>query len=200
MKFTESCFGCSSRRLVTLLTLLLATAYSSYSYATDRPDRNPWGVVIGYGASHPGWGDTEERVETIDLALRYETMPEKARGRLWYKSRRSIVIEAPIHLVGGPYDSFMLGLSFLSRWTFQKRGDVKPYLLVGGGPLFSNANIEGMSSDINGSYQAGAGLEFTINRRQYFVDIRYHHISNGSISKPNVPLNSSKILFGMTLH
>lgn len=198
----EKYFGrtaCSNQLLATLLITLLGVSCSSYSYGADRPDRSPFGVVIGYGASHPGWGGTQERVETIDLALRYESPPEKVKGRRWYKNRHSLVIETPLNVVRGPYDSFMLGVSFLSRWTLERK-NIKPYFLVGGGPVYSNANIKGMSSKINGSYQAGVGLEFTINRRRYFVDIRFHHISNGSIREPNVPLNSSKILFGLELH
>ncbi len=92
----------------------------------------------------------------------------------------------------------MLGISFLSRWTFDRNG-IKSYLLVGGGPVYSKASIKGMSAKINGSYQAGAGLEFVVNHRRYFIDVRYHHISNGGVREPNIPLNSSKILFGVEL-
>ena len=173
--------------------------FSSYTYALESSEESSLGVIVGYGASHPGWGDTVEKIETIDYALRYESAPEKMKGRDWYKNRRTFIIEVPLHTVRHPYGSFMLGVSFLSRWTFERK-NIKPYLLVGGGPVYSNANIKGMSSKINGSYQAGAGLEFAVNRRRYFIDIRYHHVSNGSIREPNIPLNSSKILFGMVIH
>ncbi len=181
---------------ILFLVALLVFFFSPCSYAKERNDDSSFGAVIGYGASHPGWGATTEKIETIDIAFRYESSAERPRGLHWYKSRRSFVIEIPLHIVGSSYSSFMLGASFLSRWTFEGK-IIKPYLLAGGGPVYSFANIRGMSSKINGSYQVGAGLEFIINSRRYFADIRYHHISNGSIREPNIPLNSSKILFGM---
>jgi len=186
------------RFLFALLAILPAVFFLSSSHGADRPDSSSFGVIIGSGSSHPGWGDTAERVRTIDLAFRYESSPERVKGLQWYKNHHSYVIEVPLHVVRKPYSSFMFGASFLSRWTFDKNG-VKPYLLVGGGPVYSMANIRGMGAKINGSYQAGAGLEFTINDRRYFIDIRYHHISNGGIKESNVPLNSSKILFGVEL-
>lgn len=186
-------------RVRVIFPIILLGLVSSFSCAAKKVGESSVGVVAGYGISHPSWGDTAEKVETIDVALRYESTPEKVKGLQWYKNRRSFIIEIPLHVVRAPYDSYMLGISFLSRLVFEGK-KIKPYLLTGGGPVYSNANIEGMGSKINGSYQAGAGLEFTINRRRYFVEIRYHHISNGSIRKPNIPLNSSKILFGMDVY
>lgn len=186
------------QQLLALIVALLVVFYPAYSYGTDRPGSSSLGVIIGSGSSHPGWGDTSERVKTIDFAFRYESLPERVKGLRWYKNRRSFVLEVPLHVVRSPYDSFMFGVSFLSRWTFDRDG-IKPYVLVGGGPVYSIATIRGMGAKINGSYQAGAGLEFTIDRRRYFVDVRYHHISNGGVREPNIPLNSSKILFGIEL-
>ncbi len=185
-------------RLSAFFGTLLVIFYPVFSYGKDRLDSGSLGVIIGFGSSHPGWGDTSASIETIDFAFRYESLPERAKGLRWYRSRRSFVLEAPLHVVRSPHDSFMLGVSFLSRWTFGG-GGMKPYWLVGGGPVYSAATIRGMGAKINGSYQAGAGMEFTIDRRRYFVDVRYHHVSNGGIREPNMPLNSSKILFGIEL-
>lgn len=178
------------------LAALLIIFFSPDSHSTDSAGSASYGVGLGYGASRPGWGATTEKVETVDLVFRYESLPEGIKGYGWYKNQRSFLIEVPLHAVRSSYDSFMLGISFLSRWTFE-RNNMKPYVLVGGGPVYSIANVKGMSSNMNGSYQAGIGLEFTINSRRYFTDIRYHHISNGGTKEPNVPLNSSKILFGI---
>ena len=180
-----------------LFTLLLATSFCSHSHGTNLADGNSLGLVLGYGTSHPGWGDTTERVETLDFAFRYENPSKKIGGRSWYRYRHSFTLETPLHLIIPSRGSFMFGISFLSRWAFQERDNMKPYLLIGGGPVYSFANIEGMSSKINGSYQGGMGLEFSVGGRQCFLDIRFHHVSNGGVRKPNVPLNSSKILFAI---
>lgn len=156
-----------------------------------------WGIVGGYGTSHPGWGDTDERVKTIDIAFRYEIASKAATGHSWYRNRHSVDIEFPVHFVRTPEHSYMTGVNFLSRWTFRMGGLLMPYLLLGGGPLYSNADIPDMSSKINGSYQAGIGFQFNAQKRQYTLDVRYHHISNGGLKKPNMPLNSSKILLGV---
>lgn len=171
---------------------------SSLSLATEDIATN-WQLLIGQGESHPGWGDTRERVETRDLILRQERPEQRVRGEGWYRNRRSIQIELPLHLLTRPNEAPMFGVYFNSCWTFLAGNTTQPYLLVGGGPLYSNAQIPGTSSKLKGSYQAGAGLKFNLNDLQLALEYRYHHVSNGGIEEPNDPLNSSKLLLGIRL-
>lgn len=163
------------------------------------PKDNSWQLLIGYGESHPGWGDTRERVETRDLILRQERPQSVTRGKGWYLNRRSLQIELPLHLLKEPREPAMFGIYFTSCWTFLAHPRLQPYLLAGGGPLYTRAEIPGTSSRLKGSYQAGLGLKINLDAAALNLEYRFHHVSNGGIKEPNDPLNSGKLLMGFQL-
>jgi hypothetical protein len=56
-----------------------------------------------------------------------------------------------------------------------------------------------MGADWNGNYQFAMGVDHRLaNGHTVNFEVRYHHISNAGSESPNVPLNSYKILVGMT--
>jgi lipid A 3-O-deacylase len=163
------------------------------------PPKHPWRLLLGYGESHPGWGNTRERVETRDLILRQERPQNRTRGEGWYLNRRSLQIEFPLHLLQRPDEPPMFGVYFNSCWTFLADPQFQPYLLVGGGGLYTRAEIPGTSSKLKGSYQAGIGLKIELESTSFNLEYRFHHVSNGGIKEPNDPLNSGKLLMGFRL-
>jgi lipid A 3-O-deacylase len=165
----------------------------------QEPPHNSWELLIGYGESHPGWGDTRERVETRDLILRQVRPQSFTRGEGWYRNRRSLLIELPVHFLKEPQEPPMFGITFNACWTFLAHTRYQPYVLVGGGPLYTQAEIPGTSSRLKGSYQAGAGLKIDLASAIVRMEYRFHHVSNGGIKDPNDPLNSGKLLVGFQL-
>ncbi|MBM9604269.1 acyloxyacyl hydrolase [Desulfopila inferna] len=187
--------------LIVLICLFQAMLLSYPQKATAREaensDTDRWAILTGYGSSHPGWGETETRVETIDLALRRKIVIFEDMGKSWYSGSHSLLIELPLHFLLD-YDTPMAGLNFLANYTFSACA-LHPYVFAGGGPVYVDADIPGMGSDWNGNYQIGFGVQLPMkNDHTFFVEARYHHISNGGIEEPNVPLNSAKFLVGMT--
>jgi hypothetical protein len=163
------------------------------------PTDNHWELLFGYGESHPGWGDTRERVETRDIVLRQVRPQSSTRGEGWYRNRRSLTIEIPLHLLRTPQEPPMFGVYFNSSWSFLAHPFYQPYLFVGGGPIYTEAEIPGTSSKLKGSYQAGAGLKINLEAAALNLEYRFHHISNGGIDDPNDPLNSGKFMLGFQL-
>lgn len=158
-----------------------------------------WHLLVGAGSSHPGWGKTKERVEMRDLIVRHERPQNRLRGSGWYRNRRAIQVEFPLHYLPDYPGSPMMGVVINSKWSFVANNSVTPYLFAGGGGLYTEADIPGTSSELKGVYQAGAGVQLDRGRLQYSFEIRYHHLSNGGVSEPNDPLNSSRLLFGINL-
>jgi len=161
-------------------------------------------LLFGYGASHPGWGDTTERVQTLDVIFRHVcTVKVKEEGRL--RGAHEFWIEAPVSILlsdsdrNDSHDLGLIGLNFLFAWVFPETKIGNPYILAGGGPVYVLADIEGVGSDLCGSFQLGGGLRFTVKNRPVNLELRYHHISNLGMEEPNVPLNSTKIYIGFTL-
>ena len=156
-----------------------------------------WAMLAGYGQSIPGWGDTTERVETIDLVPRYSHRALVELGSGWYAGDYRTLIELPVHVVASPDESAMVGVNFLGSYTFTANPSWRPYLFGGGGPVYSFADIPGMGADWNGNYQFGVGAELPLEQtRSLLFELRYHHISNAGTEDPNVPLNSIKFLIG----
>lgn len=161
--------------------------------------KDSWWVLGGYGQSMPGWGETTERVETIDIIPRYNHRIFDNIGSGWLKGFHSIFIELPVHLVVSPDTSAMIGINFLANYSFTANGTWLPYIFGGGGPVYSFADIPGMGADLNGNYQGGFGIEYALNQQQRLIyEVRYQHISNGGSDDPNVPLNSIKFLIGIS--
>ena len=186
---------------ILLVVFFACTFYRIDSAKADIIDtsKDSLGLIGGYGQSIPGWGQTTERVETIDIVPRYNHLILDNIGSDWYQGYNSILLETPVHIVASPDVSTMIGLNFLACYTFTTHEHWQPYLFGGGGPLYSFANIPGMSADWNGNYQFGVGVQYDLaSANSILFEFRYHHISNGGSKAPNAPLNSCKFFIGIT--
>ncbi|MFT5699133.1 MAG: lipid A 3-O-deacylase [Desulforhopalus sp.] len=161
--------------------------------------KDNWALIGGYGQSFPGWGETTQRVETIDFIPRYNHRIFDNIGSGWYRGFHSIFLELPVSIVVSPDDSSMVGANFLAAYTFTADLQWQPYLFGGGGPVYSFADVPGMGAELNGNYQFGIGMKYPWDQiHQLLFEVRYHHISNAGSEAPNDPLNSAKFLIGLT--
>jgi lipid A 3-O-deacylase len=196
--FAIRCRRLSSPLFLLSLWGLLHITPASVAYGWDT-SQDTWALLGGYGQSLPGWGRTTERVQTIDFTPRYNHMTIDGLGSGWYQGFHSTLIELPVHVVTSPDVSTMVGFNFLACYTFTSHERWKPYIFGGGGPVYSFANIPGMGARWNGNYQFAIGLEHPYNPSQsLLLEVRYHHISNAGTEDPNDPLNSIKLLVGVT--
>jgi len=188
-----------SLSLVIFLVFYSCSHTSAAETASNETSNDSWGFLTGYGQSFPGWGQTTQRVETIDLVPRYNHHVFENLGSGWYRGFHSTLVELPVHLVVNPDTSSMIGINFLACYTFTAPEQVRPYLFGGGGPVYNFADIPGMGADLNGNYQFGIGMQYPWQQRHDLLfEIRYHHISNAGTKSPNEPLNSCKVLVGLT--
>jgi opacity protein-like surface antigen len=178
-----------------ITTIFVLIALSMNSYAEESNEN--WKILVGSGQSHVGWGGTKETVKTYDFIFQRETIKSSAENS---KYRKSFLFEVPIHIVRAPYSSYMTGINVYHKWQITSNDKLQPYALIGGGGLYTNAEIPGTSSRIRGTYGAGLGLQLNINKDlKYSIETRFHHVSNGSIKSPNDPLNSHKVLIGFDI-
>ena len=185
--------------LVFLLTSQVVLRTDSADAALIDTSKDTWAALGGYGQSFPGWGQTTQRVETIDLVPRYNHVIFDDIGSGWYRGFHSILVEVPVHFVVSPDTSSMIGMNFLACYTFTADQTIHPYLFGGGGPVYSFADVPGMGAELNGNYQFGIGMEYAMDKSyNLLLEMRYHHISNGGSEEPNDPLNSCKLLVGVT--
>lgn len=193
----------SARIILTVLILLLITL-SVYAAENDTVTSAPreFAFLGGYGITHRGYGATRTQVQTFDMILRYGHFlsNEVGKGR-WYQGRHEIILELPYHLAVDHEGRSMVGGNILGSWKFTGAGQFTPYLFWGGGVLYVDIGLPTMGSKLNGTYQAGGGIQHFINKNLAFIgEYRYHHISNLNTTEPNEPLNSSKFLIGFSFY
>lgn len=155
-------------------------------------------VFAGAGFSKDGWGNTNQQVETLDLVFRQDRPQQRIRGKGRWLNRKSVYVEVPFSWIYTPDRAPFVAFTMNVAWKFISHPYRQPYLFIGGGPGYTQAEIPGTSSYIKGIYQLGGGIEFKSQSdpRSLFVELRYHHMSNGGLEEPNDSVNSLKLLFG----
>ena len=186
---------------LSLILLVSSAAAQEIHHNAVLSSQYHWTLLGGYGVSHKGFGDTETRVESTDLILQYGYLIREERGRSWYKWRHELLVELPFYYVQHPESAIMTGVNFLASWNFTASDKIVPYVSAGGGLVYTNLDIPGLGRELNGNYQGGIGLHYFI-KKKVSIDLNYrlHHISNASTADPNEPLNSSKILCGISFY
>jgi len=185
-------------RLICLILLFTVVTINVAFADADNTD-DSWMMLSGYSTTHPGLGKTREHVETVDTILRYKRKL-KDTGRDWYRGRHDFLIELPVSYIINSDDGQIFGLNLLSSWTLKISQRYMPYFFVGGGPVYTEANIPGVGANLCGNYQTGLGLNYKTKKgRSFVLEYRFHHISNAGMKQPNVPLNSSKVLIGISV-
>ncbi len=201
VKLSQNVRHCRCVRAIVLLILFLCAPLMVASAEAGNFDtsKDNWAIISGYGQSIPDWGQTTQRVETIELIPRYNHHIFDNLGSGWYHGFHSIMVELPVSLIVSPEVSSMVGMNFLASYTFTSGREWQPYLFLGGGPVYSFADISGMGAKMNGNYQFGVGIKFDWDTtHQLLFELRHHHVSNAGTRRPNEPLNSVKVLIGFT--
>ncbi|NTV50573.1 MAG: acyloxyacyl hydrolase [Geobacteraceae bacterium] len=162
--------------------------------------KGEYGGLTGYGITHKYFGATRTQVQTWDAILRFGRFLSDDVGKgSWYQGRHELLMELPYHMAVDHGGRSMVGGYLSGSWKFTSLENAAPYVFAGGGPLYVDLGLPTMGTKLCYSYQAGTGLQYFIDRKTALnVEYRYHHISNAGTAEPNEPLNSSKILFGMS--
>ena len=191
-------------RIFFILAILILS-FPFVTFAQEKKEisfanaKNHWTFLGGYGATHPGFGDTRTKVETVDFVLQYGYFLSEETGKSWYRGRHEMLIEIPVRTVVNPETALITGINFLACWNFTASERIKPYVFAGGGPVYTNLDISGLGSEFNGNYQAGLGFNYFIRENTSInLNYRLHHISNAGTAELNEPLNSSIILLGIS--
>ena len=188
--------------MFTILLITLAFPFLSAAENTASTAKGEFGVLTGYGISHIGFGATRHQVQTWDVIPRAGFFLSDEIGKeSWYQGRHEVVLELPYHMAVDRGGRSMVGGYALGHWRFTSMDKVVPYIFAGGGPLYVDLGLPTMGTKLNFSYQGGTGVQYAIDKnRALNLEYRYHHISNAGTASPNEPINSSKILVGISFY
>ncbi len=184
------------------MACLFAIAGSAYGEEapTAATAKREFAFLTGYGISHRNFGKTRTQVQTWDAIARYGHFLSDDMGKgHWYQGRHELLVELPYHLAVDHNARSMVGGYLLGSWKFTGFERLAPYVFAGGGLLYVDLELPTMGSRLNFSYQGGIGLQYFVRQDvALMTEYRYHHISNAGTASPNEPLNSSKVLIGMS--
>jgi hypothetical protein len=191
-----------SCRIIFALLIFLFLAHSTFGAENDTITSTPGELALlsGYGTSMVGYGETRTQVQTFDVILRYGHFLSGEVGKgTWYQGRHELFLELPYHLALDYDYKSMVGGTILGSWKFTWADQFTPYLYWGGGLVYVDLGIPTMGRKLNGTYQFGGGIQHFIDKNLAINgEYRFHHISNLNTASPNEPLNSSKLLIGIT--
>ena len=193
-----------SKPFAVLLLLIALSCTCPRAEADDtsfiREAASEYSFLTGYGITHRGFGDTHTQVQTFDAILRYGRFLSGELGDGWYRVRHELLLELPLHVAVDHDDRIMTGGYILGYWKFTAPREVTPYVFAGGGVLYVDTGLPTMGRRLDFSYQAGTGIQYFIAKDMALnMEYRYHHVSNANTGSPNEPLNSSKILLGISI-
>ncbi|MBN2643869.1 MAG: acyloxyacyl hydrolase [Desulfuromonadaceae bacterium] len=186
---------------ILMLAILQLSMLLLILLCTGRPAASaplPNSLLLGGGVSHVGLGSTDVDVQTLDLIPRWQ-FPRRVQKIGPLALEHSFLLETPVSQIRRPVHDLMLGLNFLACWRWQPTDAAtapSPYVALGGGPLYTAADIPGLGAELNGSWQIVLGVQLP-GTQALAIEYRYHHISNGGRKDPNHAINSSKLLLGM---
>jgi lipid A 3-O-deacylase len=88
---------------------------------------------------------------------------------------------------------------FALKWNFATHGSVVPYIDIGGGTLFTNVKTPPGTSHVNFTTSGAIGAHFLRSKYNLSAEIRFMHISNAGISRPNPGINTIQVRLGFGL-
>lgn len=187
-------------RFLVIAALLVLFSVSTASANGLETAKNEVALLTGYGITHRDFGATRTQVQTWDAIARYGYFLSDVIGQgSWYQGRHELLMEIPYHLAIDQGGRSMTGGYLLGSWKFTNIENLAPYIFAGGGVLFVDLGLPSMGTKLDFSYQAGTGLQYLVRKDLgLMAEYRYHHISNAGSASPNEPLNSSKILLGIS--
>lgn len=99
---------------------------------------------------------------------------------------------------GDPDDSVRAEWAhFFVRQYWRTSSNVRPYVDIGTGPMWSNRRIPAATSKLNFNSQLGLGVALFPNAKMpLYVGYRFFHISNGGLTGRNPGLNVNGFFIG----
>jgi lipid A 3-O-deacylase len=183
-----------------LFPSILFLALCSHSSAQESPilSKGSWtlGVWTGGGSGVSG---TTADTQLWLTGARLGKVLTGDMGKGIFRGRLEYAVEAiPAFFVF--QDSTVYGFDVtpvLLKWNFTSDKRWLPYFEAGAGMLLTSEDVPEKTFPFNFTPQAGFGFHLLTGRKQAFtLTLKYMHISNGGLDRPNPGINSIQMFVG----
>lgn len=160
-----------------------------------RYEPNRYGIMISGGHTYK----ISEEVGFTNVSI-FASFDYDKIWRHWAPKNLMWKLELTSGMTFTPHKKNLTSITMIAQYYFINNTwtsfKIRPYLEGGIGGIYTDFQIKDQGSKINFNPQAGLGTEFNIGERNYFVSIRYHHVSNANFHKLNRGINSVVVFLG----
>jgi hypothetical protein len=175
---------------------LLISPRSARAQAGPQEGEHEWQIFASGGHGSNG-SQMDDGV--FNVGARFGLILTKPHGPGFLKGRLEYALDVlPLFCVtqangtacGGGVDPFAF------KWILSTPRRVAPYFEIAGGTLFTNIKTPPNTSQINFTSGGAIGLHFLQSKHNLSAEIRYQHISNAGMTKPNPGINTIQLRIG----
>ena len=158
------------------------------------------GVMGGYSIWHKIFQGRAANVHFAPLLPQIGYTVTDVHGPFPVRGSLELILEPILMITTSPSTTFGEGASLLLRYNFVTGTRWVPFFDLGMGVLHWNLRLPNiLSTQLNFTLQGGPGLHyFATDHLAITGQVRLHHISNGGIDSPNVGINSTVYLLGVS--
>ena len=179
---------------------VLLVSLTAHSSAQNAPilSKGSWTMGIWTGGGSGVSGTTTDTQLWLTGA-RLGKVLTNDMGKGIFRGRLEYTVEAiPVFFVF--QDSTVYGFDVtpvLLKWNFTAANKWVPFFEAGAGMLLTSDDVPEKTFPFNFTPQAGFGFHIMTAQKQAFtLTLKYMHISNGGLDKPNPGINSIQMFVG----
>ena len=182
-----------------IVLAIIVVFCGSSALAQARPEDGGHELQAWTGGGYSVPGGTSN-TSVWNAGLRYGWILTRPHGPGFLKGRFEYAVDGvPAFVVFQPANTaYGWGFNPLNlKWNFASAGRIAPYVELSGGTLFTNHNVPNGTNTVNFTSCAALGAHFLGDSRNWSVELRYMHISNGGLAVPNPGLNTVQVRLGI---
>jgi lipid A 3-O-deacylase len=167
--------------------------------AQDGPQQGGREVQIWTGGGH-GTNGSQSGDGVFNIGARYGRILMDAHGPGFLRGRFEYAVDVvPLFVVTQSTNTaYGFGVNpFALKWNFSSHAIAVPYIDIGGGALFTNLKVPEGTSHVNFTPSGAFGVHFLRSKYNWSAEVRYMHISNAGISRPNPGVNTVQVRLGL---
>ena len=156
-------------------------------------------LQIWTGGGH-GTNGSQSGDGVFNIGARYGWILTNASGPGFLRGRFEYAVDVvPVFIVAQSTNTaYGFGVNpFALKWNFSAHGSAVPYVEIGGGALFTNVKVPEGTSHVNFTPSGALGAHFLRGKYNWSAEVRYMHISNAGISRPNPGINTIQVRLGL---
>jgi hypothetical protein len=188
--------GTHYARVVLLVVCMVVLPVVAQAQGTPEDSSREWQVWTGGGH---GINGSQMGTGVWNLGLRYGLILTAPHGPGFLQGQLEYAFDVvPAWAIVQKTDTvYGAGVNpFAFKWIFSSPKKVKPFFQIEGGTLFTTREVPEGTSQINFTTSGGIGAHFLGEKHNFSAEVRFQHISNAGMTKPNPGINTIQLRIG----